>query len=63
MANVATVSCKLSPEHYTVLRLIAEGQNSNVSELVRRAVIDTYDLQAHTERLAVLMNGDPLTPA
>ena len=44
MSNVATVSFKLPPDYYTVLKAIAAGKSTTVSELVRDTVIMSLDL-------------------
>ena len=54
MANVATVSFKLSPEHFAVLRALARAENKSVSAFVRELVAEVLDLDAQAERLMAL---------
>jgi hypothetical protein len=50
MANVATVSLKLSPEHFAVLRALARAESKSVSAFVRELVVEVLDLGAQAER-------------
>jgi len=45
MANTATVSFKLPPDRYAVLKALAEGQGKSLSELVRETVEWALDLE------------------
>ena len=62
MSNVATVSFKVAPEHYAVLKALAEGEGITISQLVRRTVEGTLELERKVERLAALFaaEGQPL---
>jgi predicted DNA-binding protein len=51
MANVATVSFKLSPEGYAVLKAMAAGEGRSVSEFVRATVTEALELEREVERL------------
>ena len=54
MSNVATVSFKLSPEQYAVLRAMALSESKSVSWFVREVVSEALDLDRQIERLASL---------
>ena len=62
MSNVATVSFKVAPEHYAVLKALAEGEGITISQLVRQTVQSELDLDRKVERLAALFaaEGQPL---
>ena len=51
MSNVATVSFKISPDRYTVLRALAEGEGVSVSAFVRRTMQEALDLERKAEHL------------
>ena len=51
MSNVATVSFKISPDRYAILRALAEGEGVSVSALVRRTVQEALDLERKGEHL------------
>ena len=52
MSNVTTVSLKLAPEHYAVVKAMAQGQGVSVSEFLRETLQDALDLERQLERLA-----------
>ena len=54
MANVATVSFKLSPGRYAVLKAMATGEGRSVSEFVRDLVSESLELDQQVERLVPL---------
>ena len=55
MANVATVSFKLSPEGYAVLKAMAAGEGRSVSEFVRTTVTEALELNTcYVANLTVL---------
>lgn len=54
MANVATVSFKLSPERYAVLKAMAMAEAASVSAFVRELVVEVLELDSEMERLAAL---------
>lgn len=58
MSNVATVSFKLSPEQYTVLRALASSTGKSTSEFVRDIVSETLDLDRKIVQLGVFFS-DP----
>ena len=51
MANTALVSFKLSPDHYAVLKAMAEGQGKSLSEMVRETVEYALDLDRQARLL------------
>lgn len=59
MSNVATVSFKLSPEQYTVLRALASSTGKSTSEFVRDIVSETLDLDRKIVQLGVFFS-DPV---
>ena len=54
MSNVSTVSLKMAPEHYVVVKAMAQGQGVSVSEFLRETLQDALDLERQMERLASL---------
>ena len=54
MSNVTTVSLKMAPEHYVVVKATAQGQGVSVSEFLRETLQDALDLERQMERLASL---------
>ena len=57
MSNVATVSFKIAPDRYAVLKAMAAGEGLSVSEFVRRTVEGALDLERQVERLAAVFAG------
>ena len=51
MSNVATVSFKISPDHYTVLKALAAGHDLTVSEFVRDTVTSALNLDHKAAQL------------
>ena len=58
MANTATVSFKLPPDRYAVLKALAEGQGKSLSELVRQTVEWALDLERRARLLKEFFAGD-----
>ena len=56
MPNVATVSFKVSPEHYAVLKALAVN-NGGISQLCRDTIVDALDLDGKAEQMAALFSG------
>ena len=54
MSNITTVSLKMAPEHYAVVKAMAQGQGVSVSEFLRETLQDALDLERQMERLASL---------
>ena len=52
MSNVTTVSLKMAPEHYAVIKAMALGQGLSVSEFLRDTLQEALDLDRQMERLA-----------
>ena len=59
MSNVTTVSLKLAPEHYAVVKAMAQGQGVSVSEFLRETLQEALDLERQMERLASLFAEGP----
>jgi hypothetical protein len=57
MSRSATVSFKLTPEHYTLLKAMALAEGHSVSEFLRELVIDVLELDSQLELLAGLFAG------
>ena len=54
MANTATVSFKLPPEYYTVVKAMAAAESRSVSTFLRELVEEVLELDREMERLAAL---------
>ena len=52
MSNVATVSFKIGPEHFAVLKAMAQAQEMSVSQFVRETVERSLELDVQARRLA-----------
>ena len=57
MSNVATVSFKIAPDRYAVLKAMAAGEGLSVSQFVRETVEQALELERQMERLAALFAG------
>ena len=57
MSNVATVSFTLPPDHYTVLKAMANSEKKTVSEFVRDTLTEVLDLPAQSDALASFFSG------
>jgi predicted DNA-binding protein len=55
MANVATVSFKVSPEQYAILKGMAKAEGVTVSELVRRTLEEALDLERQVALLVRIL--------
>ena len=62
MSNVATVSFKLSPDHYTVLKALADSKGQTVSAFVRDTVTDVHALHARAAELASFFSAANRNP-
>ncbi len=51
MSNVATVSFKIAPDRYAILKALATSQGLTVSQFLRQTVEDALDLEQQVERL------------
>lgn len=54
MANCMTVSFKLAPEYYALVKAMAQGTGTTVSEFLRDSVLEALNLEGEMERLASL---------
>ena len=54
MSNVATVSFKMRPEYYAVVKAMAESQGLSLSEFVRDTVERALELDVQARRLQAL---------
>ena len=54
MSNVATVSFKIAPDRYAILKAMAASQDLSISQFVRETVERALDLDQQVERLATL---------
>jgi hypothetical protein len=54
VANTSTVSLKLAPECYAVVRAMAMGQGLSVSEFLRLTLADALDMERQVERMNAL---------
>ena len=52
MSNTALVSFKIAPEHYAVLKAMAESQQKSLSQFVRETVELALDLDEQARLLA-----------
>ena len=57
MANIATVSFKLSPDQYTVLKALAASVDQSVSEFVRETVTDHLELDRKVIQMGIFLQG------
>ena len=57
MSNVATVSFKIAPDHYAVLKAMAVGEGLSVSQFVRETVERALELERQVELLATVFAG------
>lgn len=60
MPNVATVSFKVSPEHYAVLKALAVN-NGGISQLCRDTIVEALDLDGKAEQMAALFSASVRT--
>ena len=51
-SNVNVVSFKISPEHYAVLKAMAQNDGGSISALCRNTIIEALDLETKVEELA-----------
>ena len=58
MSNVATVSFKLAPERFTVLRAMAESRGLTLSEFVRETVVEVLDLDEQARIMQSFYQGE-----
>ena len=54
MTYAATISFKIAPDYYAVVKAMAAGQRKSVSEFVRETVEQALELEQEAERLAAL---------
>ena len=54
MSNVATVSFKIAPDRYAILKAMAQGEGLSVSQFVRETVERALELERQVERLSAL---------
>ena len=60
MSNVATVSFKIAPDRYAILKAMAQGEGLSVSQLVRETVERALELERQVVRLSALFGpGSP----
>ena len=57
MSNVATVSFKIAPDRYAILKAMAEGEGVSVSRFVRETVEGALELERKVELLAAVFAG------
>jgi hypothetical protein len=57
-SNTATVSFKLTPEYYALLRAMAGAQGKTVSMYVREVLCEALDMKGQVDRLTA-MYADP----
>ena len=57
-SNIATVSFKLTPAHYTILQALAAAEGKRVSTLVRETVVESLDLEHQAQRLQTLFTKE-----
>lgn len=57
MSNVATVSFKIAPDRYAILKALATSQGLTVSQFLRQTVEDALDLEQQVERLVDFFGG------
>ena len=60
MSNVATVSFKIAPDRYAILKAMAAGEGLSVSQFVRETVDRALDLDRQVERLSTLFAPESL---
>jgi len=60
MSNVATVSFKIAPDRYAILKAMAAGEGLSVSQFVRETVDRALDLDRQVERLSTLFTPESL---
>ena len=58
MSNVMTVSLKMAPEHYTVVKAMALSQGLTVSAFLRETIQEALDLDRQMERLASVFSAE-----
>jgi uncharacterized protein (DUF1778 family) len=54
MSNVATVSFKIAPDRYAIVKAMAAGEGLTVSQFVRETVERALELDRQVERLSAL---------
>ena len=59
MSYGATISFKIAPDYYAVVKAMAAGQGKSVSEFVRETVEGALELEREAERLAALFGEEP----
>ena len=58
MSNTATISFKIKPDYYTLLRAMAAGEGVSLSEYVRDAVIESKQLEIKAQALSSFFSQD-----
>ena len=54
MSNCMTVSFKLAPEYYVLVKAMAQAAGATVSEYLRDTVLEALNLEHEMDRLASL---------
>ena len=54
-SNIATVSFKLTPAHYTILQALAATEGKTVGGFVRETIVESLDLEDQAQRLHLLL--------
>jgi predicted DNA-binding protein len=54
MSRSATVSFKLAPEHYTLLKAMALAEGRSISEFLRELVVEVLELDTQFEALTAM---------
>ena len=57
MSNVATVSFKMAPDRYAILKAMAQGEGLSVSQFVRETVERALELERQVDLLAAVFAG------
>ncbi len=57
MNKSALVSFRLKPDHYAVLKALAGGQGTSLSEPVRETVEEALDLKSRAQQLQEFFAG------
>ena len=56
MGYGATISFKLAPDYYAVVKAMAAGRGKSVSQFVRETLEEALDLEAQAERLTAVFS-------
>jgi hypothetical protein len=62
VSNSTPISFRIAPEHYAILRAMADARGRSISNLVRETVVEALELDRQLEQLASLFGATEPRP-